>query len=365
MELTDVTVREAAQMPGRSYTVEERVAAGEAIDRLGVARIQTGFPAAGAVDREVTATLSGRADADTVAIARALSRDVDAAVEADADVVEVFAPVSELHLKHELGKSRETVLGMLEEAVARARDGGATVRVAVLDAFRSELDHVARVFKRFPDVSRVGLADTVGRRSPATVTPFLSALETEYGVDLERAGVHFHDDLGVGVANVQAAYRAGVGNADVSVTALGERVGNPATEEVVALGDLEHDDPFGADPTELVPVTEAVVEALDEPVPERKPVVGTAATTHEAGLHTAVMLDAPEAYEPFDPARFGGQRTLVFGEGTGRRGAIGILERAGVDDPDEAAVEAFLSLLAEQGPLDQTEATALARREFA
>jgi len=361
VHLTDVTIREAAQMPGRSYTVDQRVEAGLAIDRLGVDRIQTGFPVASEVDREVTHELSASVDADTVVIARALERDIDAALDTGADVIEVFAPVSDLHLKYDLGKSRAEVLEMLAAAVDRAQDGGATVRLGVLDGFRTADEHLLEVFERFEHVPSIGLADTVGRRSPRTVRETLTRLAE--AVDLARIGVHFHNDLGVGTANVLTAYECGVGNADVSVAALGERVGNPAIEEVVAVGDLEYDETFGVDASQLVPVAETVLAALGESVSDRKPILGSEATIHEAGLHTAVMLEEPSAFEPFAPARFGGRRTLVFGEGTGRGATRKLLEQAQIPASDDR-VDRFVQLLSTEGPMDQEAAVELAERTF-
>lgn len=360
MELTDVTVRESAQMPGRSYTAEQRIRAGEAIDSLGVDRLQPGFPAAGDVEREVVRELSSRADAETVAIARALEGDVEAAVTANADVIEVFAPVSELHLEHDLGKSRDEVLEMIDDALRAGREGGAVVQLMILDGFRTKNEHLRRVFDRFDDLRMIGLADTVGRRSPKSVRSTLEQLSTH--VDLERIGVHFHNDLGVGPANVLTAYECGVSNADLSIAALGERVGNPALEEVVAVGDLDYDDSFGVDPQRLIPVANEVLDALGEEVSARKPILGREATTHEAGLHTAAMLDEPSAFEPFDPSRFGGERTLIFGEGTGRGGARKILESV-ASDPDKDAVDDFLELLSQHGPMDREDAQQLAKEK--
>ena len=116
-------------------------------------------------------------------------------------------------------------------------------------------------------------------------------------------------------ANVLAAYECGVENVDISIAALGERVGNPALEEVVTVGNLEYDDSFGVDPERLIPIAEEVLNVLGEEILVRKPILGREATTHGAGLHTAAMLDKPCVFEPFDPLQFGGQRTLIFGEG--------------------------------------------------
>jgi isopropylmalate/homocitrate/citramalate synthase len=361
MHLTDVTIREGAQMPGRSYTAEQRIRAGQAIDRLGVDRIQTGFPVVGEVEREVVRELSATVDAKTVAIARALEQDIEAALASNADVIEVFAPISESHLEYDLNKSREEVLTMLEDAVVLAQDGDAEVQLMVLDGFRTAHERLRTVFERFDDLPMIGLADTVGRRSPKSVRSMLDRLSTH--IDLERVGVHFHNDLGVGPANVMTAYECGVANADVSVAALGERVGNPALEEVVAVGDLEYDDTFGVDPEQIVPVAKEILDALNEEMSARKPILGREATTHEAGLHTAAMLDEPSLFEPFNPARFGGERTLIFGEGTGRGGARKLLERVNIE-PSEETVDRFLELLDDHGPIDQKAAQDLAEHEF-
>ena len=80
MRLCDVTLREAVQLSDREYTVEQRVTAGERLDRLGVPFVQAGFPAIGAPEREVTATLTKRIDADVIAIARGVESDVTAAL---------------------------------------------------------------------------------------------------------------------------------------------------------------------------------------------------------------------------------------------------------------------------------------------
>lgn len=359
MELKDVTLREATQMPGRDYTAGQRIAAGDALDRLGVSYLQAGFPVTGETDVRVTETLAGRTDATVAALARPIEGDIEAALETGAGVVDLFAPLADAHLEHSLGTSREAVLSMLADAHDRVVEAGATPHCSLVDAFRTDREHVVAFIEQFSAVENVTLADTVGCRTPGEVRSFLDRLATA-GVDLGRIGVHFHDDLGVATANVLAAATAGVGVADVSVASLGERAGNPALEEVVVAAVTAGDDPFGVDHTVLVPACLDVLDALEESVPPRKAVLGEAVTTHESGIHTEAMLEAPSTFEPFDPGTFGGQRTLVFGTGTGRSGAAKLLERAGVDgDPDE-----FVALLQREGPLEYEAAVELAREHF-
>ncbi|OLZ39236.1 citramalate synthase [Natrinema saccharevitans] len=361
MQLTDVTLREGDQMPGREYTAEQKIDCVRALDHLGVPFIQPAFPATGEKDRTVVSELSGTTDATIVALARALERDIDAAVDAGADVVETFVSVSDRHLEHLLDASREEMLTMLTEAVDYIDERGATPHVTLADAFRTDHDDLVDVFEAVPKVPFVTLADSVGARTPATVRSSLDRLGDD--VDFSRVGVHFHDDMGCGTANALAAYHAGVAKADVSVASLGERAGNSSLEEVVVACAVDLGDDLGIETDELVPACRDVLDTLDEEYGDRKAILGGEISEHESGIHTAAMLSDPATLEPFDPAAFGGERRLVFGKPTGNDGARKLLERAGLE-PDDETVSSFRATLAERGPLELDEALSLASREF-
>lgn len=357
MLLSDVTLREGDQMPDSDYSVEQKIEAGGALDDLGVSYIQTGFPITGETDHKVMHRLSMEVSAETIGLARAISDDIDAVIDANADIVEVILPLSDRQLEHTLRMTREEALVMADEAVAYADDHGMTVHISLIDAFRTDIAHLIDFFERFPIPEYLNLADSVGARTPKTVRETLASLEGS--VDFDRVGVHFHDDLGVGTANTLTAYEAGVAKADVSVASLGERAGNTALEEVVAAGITNHNEGFGIDVKRLVPVCKRVLNALGESVEPRKPILGEAVTTHESGLHTAAMLNDPSVFEPFAPAHFGGERHLLFGSGSGRSSACALLERADVEPTDERVGE-LLSLLEKKGPLELGEAVSLA-----
>ncbi len=361
MQLCDVTLREGDQMPGREYSVEQKVEAAHLLDSLGVKYIQPAFPATGATDQTVVRELAGDLNADLMSLARAIPSDVEAAVDAGTDVVEIIIPLSDKQLTHTVGKSRAEMLEALETAVALAKDEHVTVHIGIMDAFRTPTPLILDVIDRFPDVELFNLPDTVGATTPPTVTTFLETLATT--VDLARVGVHFHDDLGVGTANALAASQLGVAKADVSVGSLGERAGNSSLEELVVAGTTDLEEQFGVDHTELIPICRSVLEILDEAIDPRKPILGHEVTEHESGMHTTAMLDDPSVFEPYNPAEFGGERRLIFGAGTGRGGARKLLERANID-PTAERIDAFLDTLATHGPLDTEAAIALAQSEF-
>ncbi len=361
MQLNDVTLREGDQTPGGDYTAAQKLTAGRALDELGLPFIQPGFPATGGKDQEVVETLAAELDADVIGLARALEGDVDAAVEAGADVVETFVPVSDRHLTHLLGTSRDEMLTMLADTVEHITDRGVTPHVTLADAFRTDPDQLVEVFETVPNVPYINLADSVGARTPRSVRSHLDALAED--IEFDRVGVHFHDDLGCGTANALAAYHAGVGKADVSVASLGERAGNSSLEEVVVACAVDGDDDLGIETDNLVPVCRAVLDTIGEAHDDRKAVLGERISEHESGIHTAAMLSDTATLEPFDPERFGGERRLLFGAATGAGAARQLLRRVNVE-PEEATVERYLELLAANGPVRLDGALTLARETF-
>lgn len=340
MKLLDLTLREGEQRPGVQYTVDQKAAAAREIDSLGVDFIQVGFPVAD----ERTAAVCERCslDARTTGIARAIPGDVEAAIDAGVDVVDLFAPTSDRQLDHVLGKDRDALLEAAAEAAELAHDYGVDVHFSAMDGFRTDPSFLDELFATV-DATVYTIADTVGSRTPAGVTSYLNALET----DLSQIGVHFHDDLGVATANALASARLGVGKVDVSTAGLGERAGNAVLEEFVAAAVVgEESIALPVAEERLLPVTEAVIDILDEDVEPDKSLLGADVFVHESGLHTAAMLDDPSTFEPFDPARFGGQRQLLFGSATGRGAARRLLERVG-RDATEKRTERLLERLNE------------------
>ncbi|MFW5934782.1 MAG: LeuA family protein [Halolamina sp.] len=340
MKLLDLTLREGEQRPGVEYGVDEKVAAARELDELGADYLQVGFPVAGERTRKVCERLD--IDADITGLARAIPSDVDAALDAGVDVVDLFAPTSDAQLEAVLGAARESMVESVQEAAELAREGGADVQFTAMDGFRTEPGHLDDLFAAV-DADWYTVADTVGSRTPAGVEQFLTDLDT----DLDEIGVHFHEDLGVGTANALAAGRAGAGKVDVSVGGIGERAGNTPTEEFVAAAAVgEEPIDLAVDASSLLPVAKRVLDALGEAVEPTKPLLGAEVFSHESGLHTAAMLDEPSTFEPFDPARFGGERRLLFGGSTGASAARKLLERAG-REPTDARVKALLESLAE------------------
>jgi hydroxymethylglutaryl-CoA lyase len=131
----------------------------------------------------------------------------------------------------------------VSEIVALAQRSGVVVDCALSVCFGCPFEGVVDVSRVVAiagelvqrGVFEVGVADTIGVADPLQVEQVVDAVSSV--VPLDRLSAHFHDTRGMGVANVVAAYRAGVSRFEGSVGGLGgcpfapRSTGNVASED--------------------------------------------------------------------------------------------------------------------------------------
>lgn len=363
VEFKDLTLREGSQVPGLQISEEAGKEVLEHLADLDVGRVEVAFPRAH--PRKSWFRHADDLGFRTAALARSIPGDVDAALKVNPDEIEVIMTSSDAQLEYALGKSRGEAREMLVSNVKRALDGGADAGVTLMDAMRAENGFLAGITRAAVDAGakHVTLADTTGAGTPETVSGTVTAVAEAVSGDADIA-VHTHDDMGVATANAAAGVNAGATAVDATVGGIGERAGNAPLEEVAVLL-TERGDELEIDLDELVPVCRRVHETLSVDIPPGKPVIGERAYRHESGMHTAAMLEEPSTYEPFNPAKYGGQRALLFGGDTGRGAVRALLTDIGVKSTDEAISESLTALkdaATEKGePLDEDEARRVVR----
>jgi hydroxymethylglutaryl-CoA lyase len=168
------------------------------------------------------------------------------AFETKADLM--LLPLSASHA-HSLANLRKTPDDVVAEIklIRAARDASGSktlIEVGMSTAFgctiqgKVEPAEVLRLLQAVLDagVDRVGLADTVGYADPRMVSELFDAA-FEIAGDKLACG-HFHDTRGMGMANVYAAWQAGVTRFDACLAGIGGcphapgASGNVATEDV-------------------------------------------------------------------------------------------------------------------------------------
>jgi hydroxymethylglutaryl-CoA lyase len=136
----------------------------------------------------------------------------------------------------------------------------------------------------------VGLADTTGYADPAAIRSMVAAVHAAVG-EHALTGIHLHNTRGLGLANVLAAYEAGLRTFDASLGGLGGcpfapgASGNIVTEDLVFMFEAMGVS-TGIDLAALFAVRRIVAEALPD-----VPLYGFAA---EAGLPLGFRRVTPQ-----------------------------------------------------------------------
>jgi len=333
IRIFDTTLRDGEQTAGVCFSAADKVEIAARLAALRVDVIEAGFPVnspeEAAAVAEVAANVRGAA---ICALARAVPKDVAAAGDAlrgaERPRIHVFVNASDVHLAHQLGKTRAQVVAMAAAMVRSAREFTDDVEFSPMDATRSDPEFLAELVRAVlaAGAGTINLPDTVGFALPEQVGAMFRGLRAAVP-EVEAATLSFHgqDDLGLATANSLAAIAAGARQVEATINAIGERAGNTSLEEVV-LALRVHGARLGVetgvDTTGIYALSELVAARSGIAVPPNKAVVGRNAFRHASGIHQDGVLKQRETYEVIDPAWIGHPTgsEIVLGKLSGRAG---------------------------------------------
>ena len=346
----DTTLRDGEQAPGFSMSRAQKLRVAHALADLGVDIIEAGFPIASAGDFESVHAIAGEVRGATICgLARAQAKDIETAARALEPAarprIHVFLATSPLHREHKLNMSKAQVIDTAVAAIRRARELCEDVEFSAEDAIRTEPDYLAEVFTAALEAGArtLNVPDTVGYTTPAEMHARITYLRARVaGIENARISVHCHNDLGMAVANSLAAISAGAGQAECTLTGIGERAGNAALEEIVMALHTRRDlfnAETGVRTTRLHPTARMFANLIGTTIPRNKAIVGDNAFAHESGIHQHGMLKHRATYEIMRPEDVGCARTsLVLGKHSGRHALRERLAMLG-HELDEAQVD--------------------------
>ncbi len=338
--LLDTTLRDGEQTPGLSLTVDKKVSIAKKLDEVGVDVIEGGSAIASEGEREALKRMMKEGlKAEVASFCRGLRGDIDAALSCDVDSVCLVIPASKLHIEKKLRKTPEDVLEITADCVQYAKKHGLVVDVLAEDGSRTEPEYLKKLFGESvkAGADRVCLCDTVGVLCPEKTFELMQGLVKNLKV---RVGFHGHNDLGCGVANTLAAYRAGARELHCTVNGLGERAGNAAVDEV-AVGLKYFYGVDTLDTKKMSELSEFVSILSGVRVAPNKPLVGMNAFAHESGIHVDGVLKAAGTYEPITPEMVGQKRRIQLGKHSGRKAIELKLKDLGVKPNAQQAEEIF------------------------
>ncbi|MBC7294611.1 MAG: 2-isopropylmalate synthase, partial [Thermoleophilia bacterium] len=121
----DTTLRDGEQSPGCSLNASEKLEIAHQLARLGVDVIEAGFPASSPGDFEAVQAIAREVKGPVICgLARCLEDDIrtcwEAVKEAERPRIHTFVSTSDIHLKHQMRRSREEVLELARDMVKLA-----------------------------------------------------------------------------------------------------------------------------------------------------------------------------------------------------------------------------------------------------
>ncbi|MDD3236594.1 MAG: hypothetical protein PHV37_00675 [Candidatus Gastranaerophilales bacterium] len=234
--------------------------------------------------------------------------------------------------KYQGKKTKEDILAMTLEAVDAAVTCGAKIiGVNAEDASRSDIEFLIKYAKECKKhgAHRFRYCDTLGYDDPKTAYDRVYRIAKEAQMDIE---LHFHNDLGMGVAcsvmGAKAAVDAGV-NAyiNTAVNGMGERAGNADLVSCILAvvkssgfgGKYQLDEKINL--SKAWKLAKYASFAFGVPIPINQPAVGDNAFAHESGIHADGALKDRRNYELYDFEELGrGEPELIE---TGRMITVG------------------------------------------
>lgn len=349
----DTTLRDGEQAAGTSLNLQEKLEIARQLDRLGVDVIEVGFPASSVGDFEAVRLVARELKRPTIcaltlANIEGIDRAWEAVKEAEHPRIHVFLSASDIHLAHQLKKSRDEVLKMSGDAVARARSYLDDVEFSPMDASRADPAYLYQILETVikAGATTVNIPDTVGYSTPQEFGGLIQGiLDNVPNIGKAVVSVHCHDDLGLAVANSLEAIRVGARQVECTINGIGERAGNASMEEIVMALRTRQDFfelSTNIDTTQIYRTSRLVSELTGFPVQPNKAIVGANAFRHQSGIHQDGVLKKSITYEIMDPKWVGiPSSSLVLSKVSGRHAFKERLSELGYTLSEEDLDRAF------------------------
>ncbi len=340
VEIYDTTLRDGAQSEGITYSVEDKLKILAALDRLGVAFVEGGWPGSNPKDIEFFERAAADPPRQSRLVAFGSTRRAGRPAAEDAGLrqvlaagtawVTIFGKSWTFHVREALRTTLDENLAMIADSVRHLKEAG---RMVIYDAehffdgYAADPGYALLTVQTAAGAGAdcIVLCDTNGGTLPDVVRAATMVVRSRLGDT--RIGIHAHNDSEVAVANSLAAVAGGARHVQGTINGYGERCGNANLCSVIPNLELKQGRsclPEGS--LQRLTTTARYVSEVANRIPNsHQPFIGRSAFAHKAGIHVSAIERARRAYEHIDPALVGNATRVLVSD---QMGSSNVLNRA-------------------------------------
>jgi len=347
VEIHDTTLRDGISDPARgiSIAIDQKVKIAQALDELGIRRIEVGATN-DAESKDLKTLANAGLKAKTFAMIPTAGflwdewKAVDIALKADLSGIICNFPASKYLIDKYLpgwtpDKMLEKSVGMVEYAEAH----GLFVNLFEYDTTRTDPVFLERLLKAAVQAKTdtVSIVDTLGVVSPAGVAYLVELIKSWIDVPIE---LHMHDDFGLAYANTIVGMGVGAQVAQTTVNGIGRMA---ATEDVITTLRVLYGKDSGIRYEKLYETCETIRESGKWSISPYKPISGALAFAYDSD---ARIDENRSQRAPFLPEFIGHRYHILLNQKTGPQGIRSRLTELGKSATDQQ-VEKILALVKE------------------
>ncbi len=341
IQIHDATLRDGEQTPGVVFRKDDKIRIAQMLDEVGIERIEAGMPAVSDEDFEAIKSISKLGlKAQIFTFARALSIDIDKAIDCGANGVVIEIPIGYPKLKYQFGWTWQDVFKKSADCINYAKKRGLYVIYFPYDTTRARDEDLTNLLTKIMEYSppdSVGIVDTMGCAIPEAIKYLVKKAKQITGLPIE---IHTHNDFGMAVATELAAVTAGAEVVHSCVNGLGERTGNAALEELIFGLHIMLGMNTNYNLDRVISLCRTVQEISGISPATNKPVIGEGNYTRESGIGVDLVMKKPLAMFATDPNLTGREGKVVLGKKSGKASIKYTLEKLGIQDiSDETIME--------------------------
>jgi len=311
VQIHDATLREGQQTPGIILKEDEQVRIAQALDDLGVDRIEV-IPKMSDEDKKATKSIMKlKLDAKVVAFCSWNKEDIDLALECGVDGIILDYVGNPWQAKVFWEMKPEEIVEKGVNAAKYAKKHGLYVSALIWDDMKAPEDFLKLNYTSIVEeggVDAVCLADTYGFSMPWTIKYMVEKIKT--WIPNTPIELHIHNDFGMATALSLSGVAGGASIVDTAILGLGERCGNAPTEEVALALELILGIKTGIKLDKIYKTCKIIQKISRFKIGDRKPLVGENAFRFSSGWIYWMQNKAKKAGEiqgmlPYKPEFIG------------------------------------------------------------